>query len=102
MKVITSREPQYPKGEQALYTEVLYGIKYSEDAKKNYAEGYVDLSFDVLADSTVANVVVMKDVGYGIGEEVKKYVGKLKFIPARQMGVAVKMNVMWSFPVKAH
>lgn len=102
IKVITTREPFYPKGEQALYTEVLYGIKYSEESKKKYIEGEVTLSFDVLADSTVSNCILISDVGYGVGEEVKKYVQQLKFAPAIQLGVPVKMNVMWNFPVKAH
>lgn len=102
MKVTTTREPFYPKGEQALYNEVLMGIKYSDEAKKKYIEGEVMTSFDVNADSTVTNVKIISDAGYGIGEEVKKYLEKLKFAPAIQMGKPVKMKVMMSFPVKAH
>jgi TonB family protein len=101
-KVITNAEPEYPKGEQALYTEVLYNIKYPEEAKKKYIEGEVTLSFDVKADSTVSNVIVISGVGNGIDEEVKKYIEKLKFSPAVQNGKAVKMNTMYTFPVKAH
>jgi TonB family protein len=102
MKVVISQEPFYPKGEQALYTHVLYTVKYSEESKKKYIEGEVMLSFDVLADSTVANPIVISGVGYGIDEEVKRVVKELKFAPAIQMGRPVKMNVMMSFPVKAH
>jgi TonB family protein len=102
MSVVTDQEPFYPKGEQALYTHVLYAVKYSEEAKKKYIEGEVTLSFDVLPDSTVANPVVISGPGYGIDEEVKRVVKELKFAPAVQMGKKVKMNVMFSFPVKAH
>lgn len=102
MQVVTSQEPFYPKGEQALYTHVLYSVKYSDESKKKYIEGEVTLSFDVMADSTVANPVVISGVGYGIDEEVKRVVKELKFAPAIQMGTPVKMNVMYSFPVKAH
>ena len=102
MKVVTDREPSYPKGEQALFMDVYYGIKYSEESKKKYIEGEVTLSFDVLTDSTVSNIIIISDVGYGVGEEVKKYVSKLKFTPAILLGTVAKMNVMWNFPVKAH
>lgn len=102
IRVVTTREPFYPNGEHALYNEILYGISYSAESKKKYIEGEVTLSFDVLADSTISNCIIISDVGYGVGEEVKKYVQKLKFAPAIQFGVPVKMNVMWNFPVKAH
>jgi TonB family protein len=101
-KVITNSEPAYPKGDQALYAEVLNNIKYPEEAKKKYIEGEVMLSFDVKADSTVSNIIVISGVGNGVDEEVAKYIGKLKFSPAIQNGKAVKMNTMYTFPVKAH
>jgi TonB family protein len=102
MTVITNQEPFYPKGEQALYTYIINNVKYSEEAKKNYVSGNVELSFDVMPDSTIKNVRIISDVGYGIGEEVKKLVEKLKFAPAVQMGIPVRMSVIMDFPVKAH
>lgn len=101
-KVVTSNEPFYPKGEQALYTEVLYNIKYPEESKKKYIEGEVTLSFNVKADSSISNVIIISGVGNGIDEEVKKYVEKLKFAPAIQNGMKVQMNTIYTFPVKAH
>jgi len=99
---VTTQDAFYPKGEQALYTYVLYNVKYSEAAKKNYVQGNVSLSFDVMPDSTTKNVKIISDVGFGVGEEVKKLVEKLKFSPAIQMGIKVKMNLIMNFPVKAH
>jgi TonB family protein len=101
-KVVTNSEPAYPKGEQALYTEVLYNVNYPDAAKKKFVEGEVTLSFDVKADSSVANVMVISGVGNGVDEEVKKYIEKLKFAPAIQNGKPVKMSTMYTFPVKAH
>jgi TonB family protein len=101
-KVITNSEPVYPRGDQALYAEVLSNISYPEEAKKKYIEGEVMLSFDVKADSTVSNIIIISGVGNGVDEEVKKYIGKLKFSPAMQNGKVVKMNTMYTFPVKAH
>jgi bla regulator protein blaR1 len=100
--VVTNTEPSFPKGDNALYQYVLMNTHYSEEAKKKYIQGEVMLSFDVKADSTVTNISVISGVGYGIDEEVKKLVQTLKFVPAVQNGVPVKMNTMYTFPVKAH
>jgi TonB family protein len=101
-KVVTNSEPVYPKGDQALYIEVMNNTKYPEESKKSYVEGEVTLSFDVKADSLVSNIIIISGVGHGVDEEVKKLVGKMKFSPAVQNGRAVKMNTMYTFPVKAH
>lgn len=101
-KVITDSEPAYPKGEQALYSEVMYSIKYSEEAKSKYLEGEVTIGFDVKPDSTVSNITIISGVGYGVDEEIKKYIEKLKFAPAVQNGRKVKMSTMYTFPIKAH
>ena len=102
MKVVTSTEPSFPKGDQALFTYVYMNLKYPEDAIKKYVEGEVTLSFDVNKDSTVSNLMLISGVGHGVDDELKKLVQKLKFIPAIQNGHAVKMNTMYSFPIKAH
>ena len=99
---VTSQDAFYPKGDQALYTYIMMNTKYSEEAKKNYVSGDIELSFDVMPDSSLANVKVIHDLGYGVGDEVKKLVEKLKFAPAIMMGVKVRTNVMMDFPVKAH
>lgn len=99
---VTTQDAFYPKGDQALFTYIMYNVKYSEEAKKKYIEGNVSLSFDVMPDSTVKNVNIISDPGYGVGEGVKKLVEQLKFAPAMQMGMKVKMNLMMDFPVKAH
>lgn len=102
MKVITNSEPVFPKGDLALFAEVMYDTPYPEAAIKKYVEGEVTLSFDVKTDSTVSNIVLISGVGSGVDEEVKKMIAKLKFAPAIQNGISVKMNTMYSFPVKAH
>lgn len=99
---ITTQDAFYPKGDQALYTYIMYNVKYSEESIKKYIEGNVSLSFDVMPDSTVKNINIISDPGYGLGEEVRKLVEKLKFAPAIQMGMKIRMNMMMDFPVKAH
>ena len=99
---VTTQDAFYPKGEQALYTYVMYNTKYSPEAIKNYVTGNVELSFDVMPDSTIKNVKIISDVGYGVGDAVKKMVEQLKFAPAIMMGTKVKSNLIMDFPVKAH
>ena len=99
---VSTQDAAFPKGDQALYNYVMYNVKYPDDAIKKYAEGTVELSFDVMPDSTVSNVKVISDVGYGVGEAVKKLLETLKFSPATMMGMKVKSNLIMDFPVKAH
>ncbi len=102
IQVKTTRDPEYPKGEKALYQEVLMNVKYSPEAVKKYVEGAVELSFDVKTDSTVINCIVLKGVEASVDEAVKNYVTKLKFSPGMMNGMKVKMNMDMVFPVKAH
>jgi TonB family protein len=100
--VVTEQEPFFPKGDVELYKFVLNAVKYSEEAKQKFVEGEVMLSFDVLPDSTIANTNVISGVCCGINEEVQRVVEQLKFAPAMQNGIKMRMNVMMNFPVKAH
>ncbi len=102
IKIVTNTEPSYPGGDNVLYSYVMNNIKYPQGAIKKYIAGEVTLSFDVKADSTVTNVIVISGVGNGIDEEVKKLIQSLKFIPGVQNGTTVKMNTIYTFPVKAH
>ncbi|HEX8517313.1 MAG TPA: energy transducer TonB [Bacteroidia bacterium] len=101
-KVVTNSEPTYPKGDQALYAEVYSNLEYPEEAVKKHTVGEVMLSFDVKPDSSVSNVIIISGVGDGVDEAVGKYIERLKFAPALQNGRPVKMNTIYTFPVKAH
>lgn len=102
IKVVTNTEPSFPKGDNALYSYVYMNLKYSEESKKKYIQGEVTLSFDVKPDSTVTNIILISGVGYGVDEEVKKLIQTLKFSPGIQNGMVIKMNTMYTFPIKAH
>ena len=102
IKVVANAEPAYPKGDNALYTYVYMNLKYTDESIKKYIQGEVTISFDVKADSTVTNAMIISGVGYGVDEEVKKLIQTLKFSPGMQNGMAIKMNTIYTFPVKAH
>lgn len=101
-KVVTNSEPAYVGGDDALYTYMYFNLKFSEEAKSKNITGDVTISFDVKTDSTTTNIIILNGLGYGIDEEIKKIISILKFIPAKQNGIPVRMNTMYTFPVKAH
>ena len=102
MAVVTDQEPFYPKGDAELYKLVMNSVKYSDEAKQKYIEGTVTLSFDVSADSTIGNTQIISGLCCGINEEVQRVVKSIKFAPAVQNGVKMRMNIMMDFPIKAH
>jgi TonB family protein len=101
-KVVTNSEPSYPKGDNELYTYMYYNLKFTEEAKQKNIEGEVTVSFDVKTDSTTSNILILTGLGYGIDDEVKKIITQLKFSPGVQNGMPIKMNTMYTFPIKAH
>ncbi len=102
MEVVTTREASYPEGEQALFKYVFDNVNYSEESKIVKAEGNVMVSFNVNPDSTVSNAFVLSPVGYGIDEEVVRLLKGMKFLPAVRNEMLVKMNLVYTFPVRAH
>jgi protein TonB len=101
-KVVTNSEPTYPKGDNELYTYMYYNLKFTEEAKQKSIEGEVTISFDVKTDSTTTNILILTGLGHGIDDEVKKIITQLKFSPGVQNGMPIKMNTMYTFPIKAH
>ncbi|MFA6924254.1 MAG: energy transducer TonB [Bacteroidales bacterium] len=101
MNVELQKEPMYPQGEKALYEYFYYNIKYSDEAKAKKINGEVIVSFDVAIDSTLKNIQIFKRVGFGIDEEIIRLLKPLKYAPAIQNDVPVKMNVVITVPVRA-
>jgi protein TonB len=102
MPVNTNQEPFYPKGEKEFYEFVNKNIRFSDEAKKVNLSGDVTVSFDVKADSSIVNFMVITGLGMGVDEELKRVIEKAKFSPAVQNGFKVKMNMMVTLPIKAN
>ncbi len=88
--------PEFPGGPEALYNDFL---------KKNYKmpnvgnlKGKVYVTFMVEKDGTLSNIKVLRDIGYGTGEEAIRIL-KLspKWIPAKKDGKPVRWQ--YSFPI---
>lgn len=100
-KVVTQQLPFFPAGEKELYMFFYNNINYSAEAIEKNITGSVMLSFDVLPDSTVANIIALSNVGFGLEEQVVKLLTPLKYVPGIQNGEKMKMNVILSVPIRA-
>lgn len=92
--ITTQREPEYPGGNEALYTFFYEKMEYPAEAKTRKLEGDVYVSFYVEPDSSVSEVSAMNDLGFGTKEEAIRLIKLCKFVPGIQGGKAVRMNMM--------
>ena len=90
----TEKKPDFPGGIKAFYEFVGQNFKAPE-AKVN---GRVYIKFIVEADGSLSNFEIMRDIGYGTGEEAVRVL-KLspKWIPGEQDGTPVR--VQYSLPI---
>jgi len=96
-----NRQAHFPEGEKALYAYINENITFNETAKEKMVSGQVLVSFDVLPDSTLSNIVVLTSPGHGIDREIIRLLTPLKFIPASANGFLIKQNIMMNFQVYA-
>jgi len=99
MKVIVNQEPYYPAGDQKLYSLVYDKIVFPIKPKGTLINGKIVLSFDVLPDSSLTNIVVMQGIEEDIDQQVVNIFRQLKFAPSIQNSIPVKMNVMYTIQV---
>lgn len=102
MKVIRSQEAHYPKGEEALYKYFFDCMYYTPDAIANKVDSEVMLSFYVERDSTITTVKVISGPGYGVEDEVKRCLAKLKYAPALENGMKLRSQHFLTVPVRAY
>ncbi|NVO01255.1 MAG: TonB family protein [Bacteroidetes bacterium] len=97
---VSAKDAHYEKGDVALYNYVYEKIKFSKEAIANKPAGDVMISFDVESDSTLTGFKVVSGIGYGVDEEIVKVLKTLKFVPSIQNGFPIKMNLMYTFPIR--
>jgi len=99
-EVIVNQEAQFPGGNEALIKYLWQNIKPTEQSTGQVVIGEVLISIDVLPDSSIANAVFMKKIGYGLDEQILNILKTTKFIPSIQNNTAVKMNMVLSIPIQ--
>jgi len=88
--------PEFPGGPEALYNDFIK-TNYRMPIVKNL-KGKVYISFMVEIDGTLSNLKILRDIGYGTGEEAIRVL-KLspRWIPAKKDNKYVRWN--YSFPI---
>lgn len=100
-KVNYDQEAHYPAGAEAFYAYIYKNITYTDEAKQKMISGDVLVSFDVMPDSTVSNIIILSSPGCGVDEEINRLIAPLKFAPAMAKGTPMRQNMMMSIPVRA-
>ncbi|MBC7891043.1 MAG: TonB family protein, partial [Sphingobacteriaceae bacterium] len=82
---------EFPGGPDALGMFLMRNLRYPKEAQVARVTGKVFVQFIVEKNGTVTNAQVMKDVGYGTGEEALRVVRLMPaWKPGRQRGKAVR------------
>lgn len=93
--VNVTEKPDFPGGMKKFYQFVANNFQIPIDLKGN---GKIYIKFIVEMDGSITNEEILKDIGFGTGEEAIRVI-KLspKWIPAKKDGVPVR--VQYSLPI---
>ncbi|OXA79799.1 TonB protein C-terminal [Flavobacterium aquidurense] len=92
------KQPEFPGGIAAFYKFVGSNFKMPAEAEKNKIQGKAYMQFVVEKDGSLSDLRTMKDVGYGIGDEVIRV---LKLSPKWTSGSidGKPVRVMYTLPI---
>ena len=95
--------PEFAGGQAALLRYLRDHLRYPSQALREQAEGRVFMSFVVRADGTIADVTVLKGLGYGLDEEALRVVRQMpSWTPGYQAqhAVAVRFTLPITFKIQ--
>ena len=89
------KKPEYPGGMAEFYKYI--GKKYRTPNVKGL-QGKIFVTFIIEKDGSITDVKVLRDIGYGTGEEAVRVLKKCdNWIPGEQNGQ--KVRVLYSLPI---
>ena len=89
------KKPEFPGGMQKFYEYVANSYTYPKDFK---GSGKIFMQFIVEKDGTLSNVKILRDLGFGTGDEAARVLKESpKWEPGIQNGKAVR--VLYSLPL---
>ena len=95
---IVEQMPEFPGGQEALMNFLLENVKYPNEAIKQGIEGKVFLRFVVNYDGSISDIVILRDIGGGCGEEGVRLIKSMPiWAPGKQRGKLV--NVYFTVPI---
>jgi len=91
--IFVDEMPTFIGGEKALSDYIDKNLVYPERAIENRIEGAVIVSFTIKKDGTITDAIVVKDMGFGCGEEALRLVNEMpKWKPGNNRGKPVSVN----------
>jgi TonB family protein len=85
--------PGYPGGKNAYLKFIKDNVIYPEQAIANKVEGLVYVRYTVDNIGQIVDVEVTKGIGFGCDEEAIRVIRLLKYDPARNRGVKMKVEM---------
>ena len=101
--LVVEQQPEFPGGIDALRTFLNKNLTYPRQAASASVSGRVYISFVVNTDGSLADVQVLKGIGFGCDEEAMRVVQKMpRWRAGKQSGraVRVKYNLPISFTLE--
>ena len=91
--ITVEQMPEFPGGQEGLVNYLVENLNYPEKAKAKKITGKVYVSFVVEKDGSISNVKVLRDIGYGCGEEAMRVVKAMpRWKPGMQRGKNVRVQ----------
>jgi TonB family protein len=94
------RIPTFPGGKEAYQQFIKDNVAYPEQALSNQVEGTVYLVYTVNNIGEILDVEVTKGIGFGCDEEAIRVIRLMKYEPARNRGVKMKVDMKTKFNFK--
>jgi protein TonB len=91
--VVVEKMPEFAGGADALMKYLRSHLRYPSAALAAQAEGRVFVSFVVQADGSIADISILKGLGYGLDEEAQRVVSQMPtWTPGKQSNHAVPVK----------
>jgi hypothetical protein len=93
-----TEKPTFESGLEAFYKYIGTHYKIPEEVTKNKLKGRVFASFIVEKDGTLSNIKILRDMGYGTGDETIRVLKESpKWKPGKMNGKPVRTQ--YSLPI---
>jgi len=87
------RIPTFPGGKDAYLQFIKENVVYPEQALINKVEGLVYVRYTVNNIGEIVDVEITKGIGYGCDEEAERVIRLMKYEPARNRGIKMKVEM---------
>ena len=93
-------QPQFPGGEDSLYSFIYSNLRYPQEAIDNGIEGKVYVTFAIEKDGSITGIKLLRDIGYGCGEEAMRIIRMMpKWTPGKDH-LGNIMGMQYNLPIK--